>query len=90
MVRSILTAAALLVAGAASAADGAAVYQKHCESCHGANGQIGSKRPIAGQSVAFVKEVVEFHPPPMDKMKLSAADTDAVARYVSGLKASPR
>lgn len=86
MTRSILVAIALTAAGSAGAADGAAVYKQYCASCHGANGQGGSDRPVAGQSAAFIREVVEFHPPPMDKMKLSKADTDAVANYVASLK----
>jgi hypothetical protein len=49
-------------------------------------GQGGSGKPVAGQSAAFIKEVVEFHPPPMDKMKLSAEDTGAVASFVASLK----
>jgi mono/diheme cytochrome c family protein len=86
MTRSILIAIALAAAGSVGAADGAAVYKQYCESCHGANGQGGSDRPVAGQSASFIREVVEFHPPPMDKMKLSRADTDAVANYVASLK----
>jgi len=86
MIRSILIAIALAAAGPGSAADGAALYKQYCASCHGANGQGGSDRPVAGQSAAFIKEVVEFHPPPMDKMKLSTADTEAVANYVASLK----
>ena len=86
MARSILIALGLAAAGSVSAADGAAVYKQYCASCHGANGQGGSDRPVAGQSAAFIKEVVEFHPPPMDKMKLSKAETEAVANYVASLK----
>jgi len=86
MTRSILIAIALATAGSVGAADGAALYKQYCASCHGANGQGGSDRPVAGQSTAFIREVVEFHPPPMDKMKLSKADTDAVANYVASLK----
>lgn len=86
MTRSILIAIALAAAGSVSAADGAAVYKQYCASCHGPNGQGGSDRPVAGQPAAFIREVVEFHPPPMDKMKLSRADTDAVADYVASLK----
>lgn len=86
MARSILIAFGLAAAGSVSAADGAAVYKQYCASCHGANGQGGSDRPVAGQSAAFIKEVVEFHPPPMDKMKLSKAETEAVANYVASLK----
>jgi mono/diheme cytochrome c family protein len=86
MTRSILVAIALAAAGSVGAADGAAVYKQYCASCHGANGQGGSDRPVAGQPASFIKEVVEFHPPPMDKMKLSRADTEAVANYVASLK----
>jgi mono/diheme cytochrome c family protein len=86
MTRSILAAIALAAAGSVSASDGAAVYKKYCASCHGSVGQGGSGKPVAGQSAAFIKEVVEFHPPPMDKMKLSAEDTGAVSSFVASLK----
>jgi mono/diheme cytochrome c family protein len=90
MARAILTALALLTAASAQAADGAAVYTKSCASCHGGAGEGASAKAVAGQSAAFVKEVVEFHPPPMDKMKLPAADVDAVSRYVASLKPARR
>ena len=90
MARSILTVVALLLAGSASAADGAAIYKKNCESCHGNIGQGGSGKAIAGQPVSFVKEVVEFHPPPMEKLKFPAGDVDAVSRFVSSLAPSKK
>jgi mono/diheme cytochrome c family protein len=86
MARTILIAIALAAAVPVSAADGAAVYAKHCASCHGPDGQGGTGKAVRGKSAAFIKEVVEFHPPPMDKIKLSAADTDAVATYLAGSK----
>ena len=86
MTRAILAAIALSAPILAAAADGAAVYTKSCASCHGPDGRAGPGKPIAGEAAPFVKEVVEFHPPPMDKMKLSVADTDAVAKYVANLK----
>jgi mono/diheme cytochrome c family protein len=84
MTRAILVAAVLAVAGPAAAADGAAVYKKHCANCHGPDGK-GTQAgvPVVGKSAAFVKEVVEFHPPPMNKLKLPGADVDAVAAYVA-------
>jgi len=86
MIRAILVAIAFSTPGFVAAAEGATVYAKSCAHCHGADGKAGSGKPIAGEAASFVKEVVEFHPPPMDKMKLSVADTDAVAKYVAGLK----
>ncbi len=86
MTRAILVAIAFSAPGFVAAADGAAVYTKSCASCHGTDGRAGPGKPIAGESAAFIKEVVEFHPPPMDKMKLSGPDTDAVAKYVAGMK----
>jgi mono/diheme cytochrome c family protein len=86
MTRSILLVLALSLSAPAVAADGAAVYKKHCASCHGASGQGGSGVAVAGKAAAFVKEVVEFHPPPMTKLKLPADEVDAVARFVAGLK----
>jgi mono/diheme cytochrome c family protein len=81
MTRAILLVLALSAAVPASAADGAAVYQKYCASCHGPSGKGGS-----GVAAAFVKEVVEFHPPPMTKLKLAPDDLDAVSKYVASLK----
>jgi mono/diheme cytochrome c family protein len=86
MTRAILLVLALSAAVPASAADGAAVYQKHCASCHGPSGKGGSGVAVAGKAAAFVKEVVEFHPPPMTKLKLAADDLDAVSKYVASLK----
>ncbi len=84
MIRAIVVAAALAAAGGASAADGAAVYAKQCASCHGPAGKGTSAGvSLVGKSAAFVKEVVEFHPPPMNKLKLPADAVDAVAKYVA-------
>jgi mono/diheme cytochrome c family protein len=85
MTRSILVLLALSLSAPAVAADGAAIYKKYCASCHGASGEGGSGVAVAGKQAAFVKEVVEFHPPPMNKLKLPADDLDAVAKYVAGL-----
>jgi cytochrome c551 len=85
MTRSILVVLALSLSVPAVAADGAAVYKKQCASCHGASGEGGSGPAVAGKQAAFVKEVVEFHPPPMTKLKLPGDETDAVAKYVAAL-----
>jgi mono/diheme cytochrome c family protein len=87
MTRAILVAAALAAAGTANAADGAAVYSKHCASCHGPAGKgTPAGVSVVGKTAAFVKEVVEFHPPPMTKLKLPGDDVDAVAKYVAAFK----
>lgn len=87
MTRAILVVAALVAAAPAVAADGAAVYKKNCASCHGPEGKgTPAGVSIVGKSAAFVKEVVEFHPPPMNKLKLPGGDVDAVAAYVAAFR----
>jgi len=85
MTRAIVVFVALSLSAPAVAADGAAVYKKLCASCHGPSGEGGSGVAVAGKAAAFVKEVVEFHPPPMTKLKLPADELDAVSKYVAGL-----
>jgi mono/diheme cytochrome c family protein len=69
-------------------ADGAATYTSKCKGCHGAEG-AGSKMaptPIAGLPADQVKKAVTEGKGKMKPVKIDAADADAVAAYVAGLK----
>lgn len=85
----MLACAALLAAAPAVAAppvDGAAVYQKRCASCHGADGRGNARNPPVVGKATLVKEVMELHPPPMERIQLRAGETEAVTAFVAGLK----
>lgn len=88
-----LLAAVLLVSASVpawgappSSTDGAALYKKNCAACHGAAGQGATAPAIAGQQASKVAKLVSAHPPPMDKVELTADETAAVGRFVSTLK----
>ncbi|MEI7703349.1 MAG: cytochrome c [Deltaproteobacteria bacterium] len=85
---ALLVASALPAWGAPpNAADGAAVYQKHCAMCHGAGGKGDTGvPPITGKSTATVAKVAAAHPPPADKLQITPDDAASVGRYVSSLK----
>lgn len=79
--------AGVIPASPAAAADGAALYQKHCAVCHGSRGQGGTATPpVAGMDAGKVAKVVGAHPPPMEKTGMTADEIAALARFVSGLK----
>ncbi|HXX30299.1 MAG TPA: cytochrome c [Myxococcaceae bacterium] len=84
--RAVWLALALCGAGPALAADGAALYEKTCASCHGKEGKNGTAIPVAGRSETVVTAAIKSHPPPMNTFKLSAKEIQAVAKYVAGLK----
>jgi mono/diheme cytochrome c family protein len=72
-------------------ADGAATYKAKCAACHGPDAKGGkmAPKPIAGTAEAKVKDAIEKGyqgEKKMNPVKLEAADTDAVAKYVAGLK----
>jgi mono/diheme cytochrome c family protein len=69
-----------------SSTDGAALFKKNCAACHGAGGQGATAPAIAGKPASTVAKVVSAHPPPMDKVELTADETAAVSRFVSTLK----
>ncbi len=74
------------VAPSAQAADGAALYDKVCSSCHGKEGKNGKDIPIAGRSEQVVTANIKDHPLSMNTFHLSAKQIKAIATYVAGLK----
>ena len=90
----LATTLALGLGASAHAADGAALYESNCASCHGASGAgdtpVGSAMSIptiTGKSAADVaKHVMEAANHVAPKGKLSAEELEAVAQYVAGLK----
>jgi mono/diheme cytochrome c family protein len=92
MKRIFLTLAAVLFATSAYA-DGAAVYAAKCKACHGAAGE-GAKMagPVKGKAADAVKKAITAGVPAaggkkeMKPVKIDAADADAVAAFVAGLK----
>jgi len=93
MKRFAMTLAAVLFATSAFAADGAALYASKCKACHGAAGE-GAKMagPVKGLDAAKVKKAITEGVPAaggkkeMKIVKIDAAEADAVAAFVAGLK----
>jgi mono/diheme cytochrome c family protein len=89
--KRVITALFAVALATSAFADGAATYKAKCAACHGADAK-GAKmapKPIAGMPEAKVKSAIEKGVTGEKKMppvKLEAADTDAVAKYVAGLK----
>lgn len=83
--RLVLTLVVAFALPAFAAADGAALYDKKCGSCHGKEGKNGSAKAIAGQSETAVTATIKSHTPPM-KFRLTDEEIQAVAKYVAGLK----
>jgi len=81
-----LSVGLLLLAGPALAADGAALYGKHCASCHGPQGKNGKDVAIAGSPADVVSANIKAHPLSMDSFKLSSKQIQAIARYVAAQK----
>ncbi len=92
---------AAISAAAMFAADGKAIYDTQCKSCHGADGKmkaLGKSAPLAGMAAATVqKELEEYKAGTLNKYgmggvmkgnaaKLSADDMKAVASYIATLK----
>ncbi|HEV7731957.1 MAG TPA: cytochrome c [Candidatus Binatia bacterium] len=96
---SLMAALALGAASTALAAEGSAVFQANCASCHGATGQADSpagkalKVPalagdakVAAMSDADLVGVIKSNPKHAAVIKkLGDADITAVAAYVKGL-----
>jgi mono/diheme cytochrome c family protein len=89
--RHIVTALFVVAFATAAYADGAATYAAKCKMCHGAAGE-GTKLapdPIKGKAADVTKKAVTDGTKGKVKMKpikLEAADLDAVAAHVAGLK----
>jgi cytochrome c553 len=83
------------------AADGKAIFDGQCKSCHGADGKmkaLGKSNPVAGMAAASVeKDLAGYKAGTLNKhgmgavmkgnaAKLSDADMKAVASYIATLK----
>lgn len=84
----LATAVLAIVASTAGAADvrtGEQIYRKQCAACHGANGE-GAKaypRPLVGdRPLPSLTKIIARTMPEDDPGSLSAADADAVSKYV--------
>jgi mono/diheme cytochrome c family protein len=88
MIQRVLAVVLVLSFGGVAYADGEAVYKAKCKGCHGAEGKGTKMAPnaIAGMDAATVKKAVTEGKGKMKPLKLEAADVDAVAEYVAGLK----
>ncbi|HET7755108.1 MAG TPA: cytochrome c [Anaeromyxobacteraceae bacterium] len=90
MIRTITAiAAALGLATAAYAAEGATLFKSKCAACHGQNaeGAKMSPNPIAGTPAETVKQVITEGKGKMKPVKsVSGEEADAIAKYVAGLK----
>lgn len=84
----VATVIAVLAFATAAYADGAATYAAKCKMCHGAAGE-GTKMatdPIKGKPADAVKKAVLEGKGKMKAVKMEAAEADAVAAFVAGLK----
>ena len=101
MIRMLVTvtAVALLTAGAAWAADGEAIYEKKCKTCHsiggvggkmakmgGALDGVGAKRDAAWLQAYLEDPKSQIPKAKMPKLKLSKEELDAVVKYMLTLK----
>jgi mono/diheme cytochrome c family protein len=89
MKRIVTAFAAVALATAAAAADGAAVYKSKCAMCHGADGKGSKMAPdaIGGKGADAVKKAVAEGKGKMKPVKgVEGADLDAVAAHVAGMK----
>ena len=84
--KPLLLSFVLTAVGSAQAADGAALYEKSCASCHGKQGKSGKASAIAGRSEKVVTANIKDHPLSMNTFNLSEKEIKAVAHYVAGLK----
>jgi len=86
----IRTLAVVVVAAFATLAraDGADTYKAKCAMCHGADANGGAmyKKPIRGLAEADVLKMIKEGKGKMKPVSLEAADAQAVAKYLHGLK----
>jgi len=76
----------LAAPGLALAADGAALYQKHCSSCHGPQGKNGTAAPVAGLAEDVISANIQQHPLSMNAFNLSKKQVTAISKYLASLK----
>jgi mono/diheme cytochrome c family protein len=95
----LTTAMALGLAGAALAADGAALFKQHCATCHGETGKadtpvskalnvppLAGDAKVAGMSDADIAAKIKSNEKHKSFIaKLSDADVAAVRTFVKGL-----
>lgn len=98
----IILAAVLLAAPLTSAwgADGKALYDKSCKTCHGANGEGNAKiaamlkveirhlgsPEVQAKSDAELKKAIVEGVGKMKPVKMSSSDTDSVVAFLRTLK----
>ena len=97
--KTLILALACLVAGSASAADGAALFAQHCAVCHGANreGASGPKllgawdkvKPNQASVAAFIAEGNPLANMPSWKETLKPDEINAVAAFLLAPRATP-
>jgi cytochrome c6 len=68
--------------------DGKKLFASNCGGCHtlsaaGTSGQVGPKLDGLGVDVLTVKAAMKAGPGAMPSFSLSAADTDAIAKFVA-------
>ncbi len=85
-VLSVLSLGFLLAGSPALAADGAALYGKHCASCHGKEGKNGKDVAIAGRPEDVIAANIKAHPLSMNSFNLSSKQIQAIAKYLAHLK----
>lgn len=86
--KRIVTALFAVAFATAAFADGAAVFKSKCAACHGADGKGSKMAPdaVAGKAADVTKKAIIEGKGKMKAVKLEAADVDAVAGFVAGLK----
>jgi len=67
----------------AAVALGAQLYQDHCQSCHGAQGQCGSRSSVRGALAITISEAIGGNVGAMTSLNfLSASDIQAISDYL--------
>jgi len=86
--KRIATAVLAAALATSARADGAATFKAKCAVCHGqdANGGAMYKKSIRGEEEAEVLKMIKDGKGKMKPVQLEAADAQAVAKYLNGLK----